>query len=915
MIRTAIKVLFICFMLSSCSKQTAEHYISEANKYIGENKVDEAEIILKTAITDYPTDAKIRIHLGTLYLNQGLAAFAEKEFNRAIELGTTSPDTQVAYVRSLYMQHKIEDILSYSDEILANSSNLNAALATFRGIAFFEQRLYAKSRRSFNNVRDLQEEGKYSLLSAAYLALLNNTPRQAIEQLEGIVSRTPTFAEALILKGQLHFQAREFTLSANTFEQYIENYPNNYWARLYYAQSLVRAGQFDKANTEVVRLLALFPNQSLLNQLKSAIEFEKGNYQLAKDHAEQSLQSGGDQDTTRFIAGVSSMRLGNYEQAYSYLEGLVQKMPTDHPIHKIFAIAQYKVGYLQAAAETLENNEAPDNGELDLYAAISYGLIKEGNVTQARNLIERANEVAGDEPSSLTQMGMLKLSIEDLSGIDDLVRSLEQKPDQAQAKLMLATAYINENKFNEALSLATQWQKESPKEVEAYNLEAYTHFKQRNFAKAELIYKNSLNLDPSNFRAHLYLKNKYVLAENYELASKQLETYLKLKPTDSIALVHLYLVKKAQGDTQDIISRIRKTYDQSPSSRLRLILAKIYNAENQFSTSADFLSLSIGEENLSETFWQTLTESLLNMDDFDRAIKTTEIWKNNFPNSGTATLFKTLVLERNGNFYSALETVKNWNIKQASDSTLVTQVMLEVKMNRFNDAEATLQKISQSSLSSPTGMYLLGRVEANEGNHIKAKEWFSKSYTAINKPEYAAWLAEQVKEVEGIDKAIVFLDLHLNEFPNDIVGRTQLANLLIKTNVDRAATEYEQILKLSPKSLIALNNLAWIAKNRGELTEAEEYANEAIKYAGDFPDILDTAAAIKVELGQVEAARELLERAYKTNTKNNDIAMHYARVLIQLNETTKAKDILKKITPRSEQQEKQKIELINTLES
>jgi putative PEP-CTERM system TPR-repeat lipoprotein len=915
MIRMLLKWVALFVLLVGCSKQTTDEFLNQAQNYIVEDKLSDAEITLKSAIKEYPKNSLLRKHLGDLYLSQGLAALAEKELGRAYELGDQSTSTTLSYLKALNMQHKVEDVLSFIDKIENPSEDIISSLATYSGIAFYEQNFPSKARREFLSALQTTNSDKFTLLSESYLAFFQKDIDKTNSLLNVVLAQDPKFAEALSFKGRILYNQRRFVESAKTLEEYLLAYPNSHWVRIYYSQSLVRADLFEQADKEIVKLLILFPNQPLLNHLKSAVEFEAENFQLAKEHAERAMQYGDKQDATIFIAGVSAMRLENYEQAYSYLETLVSKLPATHPMQKLFSIVQFKVGYFQDAANSLDSLDVTDEEDFELFSSMSYGMLKAGRVFQAKELISKAESMLDGTPESLTRIGQLKLFINDMSGIDDLVKSLQTKPEQTQARLLLATAYMQNEDFDSALELAKYWQKREPDNVEAYNLEAFTYYKKGDLKQAILIYSDSIKKEPGNFRAHLFIKNTLVNQGELEKAAQQMNSYLKVQPSDAKALIQLYLVKKQQNDTSGVLSRIENIYNQSPTAQLQIVLAKIYNSERLYAKAAELLLHNSDQQGYPPFYWQTLTESQLNLDDDAKTLDIISKWQESYPSSIPAMFYKLILLERQGRLYEAIEVLAIWNKNRNHNEFLVKEALLNIKVNRFPEAVASMNRISDNSIYTPTGRYILGRIAAWSKNHLEAKKLLSESYQAIPKDDTAAWLSEQIKEVDGEEQAIAFLKTHLVNQPKGVAARTQLANILSGQKNPEAIKQYKLILEVAPQNIVALNNLAWDAFQQNDLGQAESYADKILELENHIAEALDTAAKIKLALGKSQIAVELLEKAYKQDTRNNNIAINYAKLLIKLEENQKAMAVLIKLTPVSGEQEIKVEEMLEALKS
>jgi tetratricopeptide (TPR) repeat protein len=108
----------------------------------------------------------------------------------------------------------------------------------------------------------------------------------------------------------------------------------------------------------------------------------------------------------------------------------------------------------------------------------------------------------------------------------------------------------------------------------------------------------------------------------------------------------------------------------------------------------------------------------------------------------------------------------------------------------------------------------------------------------------------QVQTVKG------WIETALLTAPDSVPLRLNLGELLARQG-DFVAAEpvYREVLKVDPRNLIALNNLAWILAARPEAAaEALGLVDRAIALGGVSPEVLDTRARILISAGRYDAA-------------------------------------------------------------
>jgi predicted Zn-dependent protease len=107
------KVIHLVFALAltGCSQKSPEELLANAQQKVALNQASDAIIDLKNVIRAEPRNTEARFLLGDLYLGQGDAASAEKELQRALDLGKNIELVLPKLLKSLNMLDKKSDIL------------------------------------------------------------------------------------------------------------------------------------------------------------------------------------------------------------------------------------------------------------------------------------------------------------------------------------------------------------------------------------------------------------------------------------------------------------------------------------------------------------------------------------------------------------------------------------------------------------------------------------------------------------------------------------------------------------------------------------------------------------------------------------------------------------------------------------
>lgn len=116
-----------------------------------------------------------------------------------------------------------------------------------------------------------------------------------------------------------------------------------------------------------------------------------------------------------------------------------------------------------------------------------------------------------------------------------------------------------------------------------------------------------------------------------------------------------------------------------------------------------------------------------------------------------------------------------------------------------------------------------------------------------------------------------------------------------KRKFERAIAMYLKVLEQDPVRLRALNNLAMIfAEVPGRESEGLKPINQAIKIAGEKPELLDTKGTVLLRSGKVEQAVEVFSQAIEQSDEPR-YKFHLVESLVALNELKRAESIWKEI--------------------
>ncbi|HEU0201340.1 MAG TPA: tetratricopeptide repeat protein [Burkholderiaceae bacterium] len=111
--------------------------------------------------------------------------------------------------------------------------------------------------------------------------------------------------------------------------------------------------------------------------------------------------------------------------------------------------------------------------------------------------------------------------------------------------------------------------------------------------------------------------------------------------------------------------------------------------------------------------------------------------------------------------------------------------------------------------------------------------------------------------------------------------------------IDVMETHLRQLMQLKPQDAHAYNALGYTLADRNvRLREAQQLVEQALKLSPDDAYILDSMGWVQYRLGNLQSAREYLERAFKLKPEA-EVGAHLGEVLWRLGEHTEARRVLR----------------------
>lgn len=886
MTRHGSLVIVLSLILGACSgSKSPTELIHSAKQYIDNNEIPAAEIELKMAIQESPNLAEARYLLGKIYLDTGKTASAEKELAKAIELGFDINSAAPALAKAFSLQDKSNEIIELADSNPNLSFIAKQQTNYYLLLAYVNQGRIKDARTLILEAKKNSKNTQFSALTAIYDLIDKAEVTQALSELDELIKKHPNFDEALLLKGQLALKSAEYQQSASALQEYLKYIPTDNKARFYLAEALFKLRDMDKTEVQVDKLLTIAKEHPYLNQLKGSILFGRKDYEQAKIHLEKAVQNGSVHTATRLLAGITDFNLGNLEQSYQHLIAINNELPSDHLGKKLLGVVQLKLGYDIEAADSLLELEKMSKQDASLFAHASFELLKEGKLDQAKALLENAEKVSSNDPLNLARIGFLKLSLDDITGLEDLEVALNENPDIPIAKLSIAQAYLLQHRYEDALKLATEWIEADPDEIAGYNLSGITNLKMGNIALAESSFQKALEISPTNVASLNYFINKSIQSEDYEKAQQLATQITDAWPTYLPGLIQNFSISKKIGNTVESLGLLKRASDNNDSDiRYKSAYIRALVFENKTNTIIGELSnLSKDKiEQMGSIYWLALGDSYTSTEQPQKALNIYENWQSSSPENKTAWLKAIVIYDSIKQPTDALRVVKKARHYHSEDGQLaLLEIYYNLMLAKSTTAQNLINKLPAEIKNLEETKGLQGQVYLMAKEYSKAKPLLIAQYKNFPTSNAAIHLFQLYQGLKKNQDGLNVLEKHIETYPKDLKVTTLLADRYLRQMSEKAVPLYKNLIEINENNTFALNNLAWLLSVKNKLDEAELYARKAVTIAPNNPHILDTLGNILVKQGNKTEAIKVLKQAlnFAPNDKIITVSLKRAEAL------------------------------------
>jgi putative PEP-CTERM system TPR-repeat lipoprotein len=892
-------VVGLAFTIAGCdsAELSADAHVARAEKAIAAGDLPTSVIELKNAIQRNPENPQTRLRLGTTYLALGDPVSAEKEILRARELGAAAQDVLVPLAQAWNDQGAYERTLKevVLDDTASEQHRTNALVA--RGLAHLGLGQPQVAQTHLDEALVITPDDASALVARARLAMQQEDLEKAALLVDRAHAVAPEEVKVVEAKGSLALAAGRPADAVAAFETLAARVPANFNYKMSLAQALIANSQADAALKTLDAMIRRAPKDPHVNYLAALAAYQMENFSAAKAYGQTVLDVAPDHLATLLIVGGAHFGLGENEQAVFHLSSFVRRVPQHEPARRVLGQALLRAGDPAGAQRVLQPLVHDKGvGDAALLAMIGTAALRSGDLESSKTYFQWLAESQPENAAARAQLGVVRLDLGEIEeGIADLETSVAQDPSSGTLAL-LATSYMRMGLLDKAMEAAQKLTHEHPESAVGPTLAGVIHVWRNAPDQARAAFQKARALDPDEPSVGFNLATLDFNEGNLEAAHQVLLETLQRNPRNPRVLQRLGELE-AVMERPEAKARISEWMALEPKNiQPKVLLAQLHLQAQEPQKALDLTQRLREADPGNIQLGSVVGRAYLALERPNEAARVFRALSEAHPDAVAPRLALAQALVTAGEQEQAKEQLeKVHKIDPKNVPAKLALARLAIADGDVAYAKRMLAAVDDAAADNPDVLELRGDLANAEGRLDEARSLYKQALKQGPMSARAIKLAMVERRVGNPD-AVSTLQAWLADHPDDVAVRLAVADARLSAqDLEAAQKEYEKIIQIVPENVVALNNLAWLLWQSGNVTAALPHIKTALELAPESPQVQDTAGSVFLAAGDAKRAVTLLRRAAEANPQDATIRYHLAQALHAVGESKQAYQILEQV--------------------
>jgi tetratricopeptide (TPR) repeat protein len=885
--------------------------LAEARQLLAKGDVRAAELVLRGAVRDDPGRAQAHAQLARLQLRLGDPVAAEHEFRAAVEHGADATALRPLLAQAVVAQGHYEAVLrDYAPDGLP--PEMAAEVLVARAEALLGLKRPTEAAAAIAEAQRLQPQSVEVALAAAKLALAQKDPTAALRHVDEALAIDPRSLEGLALQAQLRAVGGDVPGALQSYGSAIEQAqamgaPGAVDAlRVGRARLLVATNQDKPARTDVDAVLKAQPKQPMA-QFLSAILFVRAGDWKAADAALAAVGPRLSQfpmgDLT--LALVKS-NLGQPEQALAAAERQVARTPDNLEAVKLAAKLELVEKQPKRAADVLTTLAAAghplDQEGLDL---LGTAYASAGQPAQAVAALRQAVALNPDDARMLTRLAVMELRQGDPAQAEKaLLQALDAKPAAAAATAVNATppaqpgpteasaqartaaalvmTALQAGDIDQAVAALDRLKKAGGDPEQIAMLSGTVKLAQMDLTGAQAAFEDAARMKPGAPAPQIELARLLALQGHPDEAMARLNDILAADHANAPALAALINMQLAAGQRDKAVATALAAHQAVPDNTgIVAVLGALYIQAGEPQKTLDLLAATRKPDapaQVSDQMAELQAQAQLAMGQPGTAAQTLRPLLDHAPDNVALRRQIAELLAADKKYTEARALLDEGLGRRPGDAVLLAgEITVAQREGGVDAALARIDELSRNPANAAVNVFK-GDLLMSERRFAEAAATYLAVQKTLPSNDRGVSLLE-IKAAQAVagegnaDKASAMLGDWLKAHPGDADVALALASYDIAANrLPDARARLDAVLASQPNNAVALNNLAWVTQQQGDVNHAHALATRAYLLRRS-PQSADTLGWILLAQGNPAGAVALLREA--ANSAPGDMTIHY----------------------------------------
>jgi tetratricopeptide (TPR) repeat protein len=776
-------------------------------------------------------------------------------------------------------------------------------------ICFCVPALAAQQPTAQRSVPKQSAKSASPLLAEAKALLREGRVGDAKSKIQEELQRNPADAEAYDLLGFACVNEKDYGGALEAFQHALKLEPNSARTRNSIANVYVAQGKLDLAEQELRDVLRLAPTNRDANYDLGLVLLARGSPAKAIFYFQRVRPANLE---TRFNLTRAYLQAGRTAEGLKSGTELSNENKDDEQLHFTLGVLLASEKQYHAALLELEKANALQPETFEILYNLGQAYLRAGDHAKAELALNRALKLKPDSPETMYLLAQnyadQKKSVD---ALDLLARAHKLAPQNTDIIFLLARVSMTQNYFEDAIPLLESGLQFAPKRADLHAALGESYFMSGKTEKAIEEFKALIALDPSA-ASYAFMGLSYRHLGRFDEARKYFQEGLKLDRRNASCLFNMGYIEERQGNHAAAETFFQDALKANPNfSEALLELANLRIANKKFEEAAELLrryvkvtrdpasgyyKLAMVERSLHQTeaaqrdlnVFQTLSKdsstgpypyqhlfdyldnratlSARERTQLDLTQLTEQIQKH--PDQPQDLYLLAEAYLKLGKAEDARRTIAQLDQLSANDYRTQTGVgVLLARYRLYDEAIKHFQSALRANPDSDDVKFDLADAYFRKGLHREALEAAQQVSTAGQQDDtYLALLGDIQAHLGDTARAAEIFRDAIRRNPDNDQYYLSLTLVQLRSNDVRGAAEtLQQGVTRVPSSGKILWGLGLISVLEGDTAQAAQRLERAVELLPEWAGSYSTLGVFYYQTGQIEKAREVLNRFKGSN--------------------------------------------------